>query len=246
MTTQVANHAAVLDEMRSTHSQMEAMWTLKYELERNVPHHSKTVVELMKVLLTTIVRGIGSEVESFPPWFMPKNHVVFHREAFARGSFGSVYRGVWGPGTEVVVKCLVADESTITSKARDKILAEISIWHQLNHPNVIKMLGASHVSSPPFIVCEEAPYGNLFEFLAKSEQNGRWMWRLLYQAALGLQYIHGMKVVHGDHPNIIGANESNSKWCDSRIGWSALASSRVFEEQTDVRLGRLLARDVHH
>jgi serine/threonine protein kinase len=163
---------------------------------------------------------------------MPKNHVVFHHEAFARGSFGSAHRGVWGPGTEVIVKCLTMDESAIGTKSHSKVLSEINIWHQLNHPNVIKMFGASHVSSPPFIVCEEAPYGNLFEFLAKSEQNGRWMWRLLYQAALGLQYIHGMKVVHGDLKlnNILVGAEHTAKLAD--FGLSAIRMSSALTRAT--------------
>jgi hypothetical protein len=50
----------------------------------------------------------------------------------------------------VVVKCLHVNEATtVGSKAHEMMLAEINIWSKLNHPNVIKMFGASHVNSPP-------------------------------------------------------------------------------------------------
>lgn len=71
-----------------------------------------------------------------------------------------------------------------------KINKEIHIWHQLNHPNIAKIFGACHISSPPFIVCKDATNGNLRTYLAPSDSNQRQMWPLLYQVALGPDYIH--------------------------------------------------------
>jgi len=67
----------------------------------------------------------------------------------------------------------------------------------LDHPNVAKVLGASHVSCSPFLVSEDTSEGNLATFLARSIENKEKMWRMLYQAALGLPYLHKKGVVHG-------------------------------------------------
>ncbi|TMW55649.1 hypothetical protein Poli38472_010531 [Pythium oligandrum] len=79
-----------------------------------------------------------------------------------------------------------------------QFLKEIDLWYTLHHPNVVKMFGACHVSSPPLIVCEDATNGNLADFLASSDGGIRHMWRLLLEVALGLEYLHRNQVVHGD------------------------------------------------
>lgn len=95
-------------------------------------------------------------------------------------------------------------------------MSEISIWHQFTHPNVIKMFGASHLCSPPLIVCEDAVNGNLANYLRKSTANKNRMWSLLYQAAMGLGYIHSKNVVHGDLKlnNILVGADGQAKLAD--------------------------------
>ncbi|GMF19421.1 unnamed protein product [Phytophthora lilii] len=115
---------------------------------------------------------------------------------------------------------MIADE-----RGKTKIESEINLWYQINHPNVIKMYGASHVSSAPFIVREDATNGDLCSFLARSEVNRRQMWRLLYQASLGLDYIHKKRVVHGDLKlnNILVGEDGKAKLAD--FGLSSVGTS---------------------
>lgn len=104
----------------------------------------------------------------------------------------------------MVVKCLavadIDDDSPHQSKyLHKKFVKEINLWHKFNHSNVLKMLGASHISSSPFIACEDATTnGNLAAFLAASSANKQLTWKLMLQVAFGLEYIHKRGVVHGD------------------------------------------------
>ncbi|KAG2823443.1 hypothetical protein PC116_g14396 [Phytophthora cactorum] len=86
------------------------------------------------------------------------------------------------------------------------------------------MLGASHVSSPPLVVYEDATNGNLGVFLARLSCNKKRMWRLLYQAALGLDYLHKEGVIHGDLKlsNVLIWTDGQAKLSD--FGLSALRS----------------------
>ncbi|RLN49204.1 hypothetical protein BBJ28_00014780 [Nothophytophthora sp. Chile5] len=230
MAAMVANDTAVLLELRDTRAQVEAIMSLKFEVEQRAARQSAEMMELMKAMVVTVVRASQTNVERLPPWFLPSSEVRFDSIAFACGSFGTVHRGVWGMGTKVVVKCLRIEESVVTEQMQRKIEAEITIWHQLNHPNVIKMFGASHVSVPPFILCEDATNGNLCSFLARSAANKRQMWRLLYQAALGLDYIHKKRVVHGDLKlnNILVGADGLAKLSD--FGLSSVRTSSTLSK----------------
>ncbi|RLN77267.1 hypothetical protein BBJ28_00004751 [Nothophytophthora sp. Chile5] len=174
MADMVANDAAVLLELRDTRAQVEAIMSLKFEVEQRAARQSAGMMELMKAMVVTVVRASQTNVERLPPWFLPFNEVSFDSIPFACGSFGTVHRRV------------------------GKSEAEITTWHQQNHPNIVNMFGASHASVPPFILREDATNGNLCSFLARSAANKLQMWRLLHQAALGLDYIHKKRVVHGD------------------------------------------------
>lgn len=193
---------------------------LKFEVERCAERQSQEMIRLMKRMMATVVRASRATVRPLPPWFLPSGEVEFEPIPFASGSFGSVHRGVWGAGTKVVVKCLLIDGSQMDEHSQQRVEKEINIWHQLNHPNVVKVFGASHVSSPPFIVCEEATNGSLCAFLARSDAAKRQTWRLLYQAALGLDYVHKNRVVHGDLKlnNILVGADGLAKLSDFGLG----------------------------
>ncbi|RAW42141.1 hypothetical protein PC110_g1615 [Phytophthora cactorum] len=112
----------------------------------------------------------------------------------------------------------------VDGRMRPKVEKELNLLHQLSHPNIIKMLGASHVSSPPLVVYEDATNGNLGVFLARLSCNKKRMWRLLYQAALGLDYLHKEGVIHGDLKlsNVLIWTDGQAKLSD--FGLSALRS----------------------
>jgi hypothetical protein len=48
---------------------------------------------------------------------------------FASGSFGSVHRGVWGPGTKVVVKRFLVEDKVVGPREQLRIEKERSRLH---------------------------------------------------------------------------------------------------------------------
>ncbi|RLN06484.1 hypothetical protein BBJ28_00026135, partial [Nothophytophthora sp. Chile5] len=222
MAAMTEDDAVVLRELQDKRAQVETVLLLRFEMEQRAARHSRAMREAIKTMLRTVVRASQTIVDALPPWFLPPDEVKYESKPFARGSFGSVHRGVWRSGTKVVVKRFLVDDMVLDGGAQQKIEAEFNIWHQLNHPNVIKMFGASHVSSPPFVVCEEATEGNLRSFLRRSDDNHDRMWRLLHQAALGLDYIHTKRVVHGHLKlsNILVSADGQAKLAD--FGLSAV------------------------
>ncbi|RLN60061.1 hypothetical protein BBJ28_00025982, partial [Nothophytophthora sp. Chile5] len=171
MAAMISNDAVVLRELQDTRAQVESVMLLKFEVEQRAEWQNGEIVRLMRTLMATVVRTSQMTAKRLPPWFLPPDDVAFESNPFACGSFGSVHHGVWGSGTKVVVKCFIIDVMSLDERTQQKIETEINTWHQLNHPNVIKMFGASHVSSPPFIVCEDAANGNLCSFLSRSDDN---------------------------------------------------------------------------
>ncbi|EEY67336.1 protein kinase [Phytophthora infestans T30-4] len=76
-----------------------------------------------------------------------------------------------------------------------------AIWSELVHPHIVELFGACHVGSSPFFVFERARGGSLMEFLSRYPDGTKYtppLWRLLYEAALGLQYLHEREIVHNE------------------------------------------------
>ncbi|EGZ29006.1 hypothetical protein PHYSODRAFT_434743, partial [Phytophthora sojae] len=130
-----------------------------------------------------------------PTWFLP---LEFEPKPFARRSIGTVHRGVWGDQTDVAIKFFLVDDEMLDERMQRLLEKELDAITALSHPNVVKMFGASHISLPPFTVYEFASNGSLSGFLARSDRNKQQMWRLLYEAALGLSHIHERNIVHGN------------------------------------------------
>lgn len=98
------------------------------------------------------------------------------------------------------------------------------------------MLGGSHVSSPPFVVSENATAGNLGAFLVRDEDNKRCLWRLLYQAGLGLEYLHHKGIVHGNLKlnNILVGVDGVAKLSDYGVTAVRACCSRLVASPTTV------------
>ncbi|KAG2837356.1 hypothetical protein PC112_g4942 [Phytophthora cactorum] len=154
------------------------------EMARSTFHRSKSVLAEM-----------NEKMPMIPKWFIPRDAVEFDDETyFERGAYATAHVGTWGEnglGTEVVVKCLVADND----KAQEEFRRESTVWYGLDHPNVVKMYGACHEGMPIFFVCEYVKGGNFVDLFEKDKTHH---WRLFYSAALGLRYLHDKNIVHGD------------------------------------------------
>ncbi len=116
-----------------------------------------------------------------------------------RGAFGEVRRGAWR-GTSVAVKRLRPGVAS-SGAALELFRRELSVYHQLAHPNVVQFLGALTLEQPLCIVTELLPRGSLADCLdARGERNPPPLGRA---AAWALDVARGMRYLHERRPTQI-------------------------------------------
>ncbi|GMF53126.1 unnamed protein product [Phytophthora fragariaefolia] len=188
----------VRSELQDPRTRDEALLLLKFEIEQRGERNDDDVLGLMKSTLSTVLITSKTADKCLPAWFLPLYELEYESKPFARRSIGSIHRGAWGEQTDVAIKFFMIDEEVMNERMQGISERELTSIFSLSHPNTASMLGASHISLPPFIVYKFAANGNLSSFLGRSDNNKRHAWRLLYEAALGLRYIHENNIVHGN------------------------------------------------
>lgn len=159
--------------------------------------------------------------ESREEWEIDPGKLVV-KGVIARGTFGTVHRGVYD-GQDVAVKLLEWGEEGHRTEAeiaslRAAFTQEVAVWYKLDHPNVTKFIGATMGSSglniqteaggrlgmPSNVCCvvvEYLPGGALKSFLIKNRKR-KLAFKVVVQLALdlarGLSYLHSKKIVHRD------------------------------------------------
>lgn len=131
----------------------------------------------------------------------PQDLVI--KEEIGHGVHGFVKKGEWtapnGRVVEVALKILRKDVMDEPGASFNDFVKEISVMHQLNHPNIIKLYGIV-LSSPMMMVTELAPFGNLRDKLRK--ENGctpiAQLINFGVQICSGMAYLESRRFVHRD------------------------------------------------
>lgn len=244
LTSEVQDTSLLLDRLKTPEERAAYLRTLKTEMDNPQSKYTPDELTVMTDTYTEIASTIESEdlSELIPGWFIPRFELIVDEwRCLGSGGFGSVFRAKW-LDSEVVAKLLGSEtgkssqsnssllsdlsssQSLIESADREEAIAtfrhEVEIWFGFNHPHIIRLFGACHVSTP-FFVCEYATNGTLVSYLKKHPDE---LWTKLHEAALGVQYLHARGVVHGDLKgnNIVIGSDMKAKVTD--FGLSSIAS----------------------
>ncbi|XP_021842795.1 serine/threonine-protein kinase STY13 [Spinacia oleracea] len=116
----------------------------------------------------------------------------------SQGSISSVFKASYY-GQDVVVKVLVVEQ--LCQRAKDSVKklfdGEVSMWSMLDHPNIIKFVGASRDLC---MVSEYLHGGTLKSYLSNAITylSLKTVIQLALDLARGLSYLHSKDIVHGD------------------------------------------------
>ncbi|GMF35613.1 unnamed protein product [Phytophthora fragariaefolia] len=168
---------------------MEAMTLMKHELDNFRYAFSDVQLELVIRAFDICAQLVGTIVISATEWFIPAYEVRDES---------------WWEGVRVTVQkandlALHQNEKSLC----ESVMRQAVIWSELVHPHIVELFGACHVGPTPFFVYERARGGSLREYLTRYHNTigataklPPRTWQLLYEAALGLQYLHERDIVH--------------------------------------------------
>ncbi|XP_057816850.2 wall-associated receptor kinase 3-like [Cryptomeria japonica] len=109
--------------------------------------------------------------------------------ALGSGGFGTVFKGILSDGTLVAIK---KSKQALNLEDDHEFLNEVTILSQINHRNIVKLLGCCIQTKFPLLVSEFVPNGTLFQHLHSKEGSLPWTSRLQIAIETGeaLAYLH--------------------------------------------------------
>ncbi|XP_069587681.1 receptor-interacting serine/threonine-protein kinase 2 [Ranitomeya imitator] len=161
-------------------------------------------------------------------------HKLAELKFINKGAYGTVHSALHSDWrTSVAVKFFPAERHLVDSE-RNKILKEAEILHKARFSFILPILGICYNEDNIGIVTEYMPNGSLNQLLHEDNLSTEIVWplryRILYEIALGVNFLHNMTppLLHHDlkTPNILLDSEFHAKIADFGLSkWRKLSQS---------------------
>ncbi|KAJ7126710.1 kinase-like domain-containing protein [Mycena epipterygia] len=114
----------------------------------------------------------------------------------AAGAFGDVWKSRVRAQSVAVKMMRIFRDADIKAVFKE-FGREALIWRQLSHPNLLPFYGLYYVESRLCLVSPWMENGHILEFIKNSPSDVNRL-SLILDVALGLEYLHKERIVHGD------------------------------------------------